>query len=1099
MSTPVGSSSGSSSSAWYDQQSQDSQQSDQSQSNPQPDQSQSNQPSQQSEQALDNQQSDQNQSVPPPEQPEQSQQTETPQKTGQTQPTEQVQQSAPTSTLVNDATSGHTDPSSSRSAAKPTHDATPPPNGSTQQTPQPQSSQQTPSAGTTAQPAENSNHPPVNGPEPSRPPTQTTSGVPIPPTEAKHLTDTYENDRGYPNDSKNATALANLQRNGLRGMPNDAIAFETQQTLNRQKIEALPQKERDKYSGMQAQGINTYESQTSAEDRQKVAQAMDEHVNKPLNKEYDKAMASPQQRVPLEFRAPFGTQYLGSAGQHQTDTLKHLGIEFNQAKTPQEREQIFKTAAAIRHQMQLQIGADITYGDEQTNKQWTEADKELDDAQADAKNRQIFTLGNLDNTAPFDRLEAFGQKAFTSQRNVREFQYQMQNHPERFKDVSDWTSDAAAKTEWARTQILSDPFHRTPNLPPPLPDYRSVPTDDLHMGNYGQELRDRYQLGNRMVEEDKKMYHAASQHGPIKYEYVDAHTPPKPLWQQQTEDVLGRFFVGLVPGVNLITPLIVPANSLSPDAKDGIDFMSGVLDGMLGEAKVPGLRGSHAGEGETGGASAADADGARSGGTVGEGPGRGTGRGETGDSEAGGHGETNDGTGGRPGGAGSAVGGTQPVPPNAENPISSIPEVPSRYVTKAPETLTPDPGNDAKFRGIYRDSQGNAYIQQNGQTFAVKYQPDAGTWAVQSPEDGSKPTYPVRLDRNGNWERNPDIGGKGGGGPKYQSLPGGGRTMYTEAQGRAAYEGYEAGETQAETAQRLGVNAETVGAWKARYAETHNLPTYKVARRLETRWMSDATGESIYHDISNGATLQEAADKYTGGNTLAAYRSGMRHARKNNAPYQPMLESKIKPAPQARPEPVPEPGGASTPSPQPEVEPMTREQYEQIQKFFDENKLSPSEISRQTGVPEPWVEDVEHGYGYYSPSRQGYVEPIVDPAKPGPSKRPLEGGSGEEPPTKQVPPDKGPTPQGWGRNEVHLYLGADEATMGKLPAETRDSIYRWLDGEGPPPPGLQQEMIDQGYTKLTPEMIPQYLKGSKKFTAEQFNQIVNWLNLSGIA
>lgn len=1125
MSTPIGSST--SSSAWYDQQSQDSQQSDQSQSNQQPDQSESPQPSPQSGQAEQIQQSETPEQTEPAQQTQPSQQSEPAQQTQpaqqtepvrqtqpsqqtepaqQTHPTEQARQPAPSPTPapVNGAVSTQAAPPPAHSTAQTTNDATLSP---TEAKPQSQLSQPSQPTGQVRQPASSPTPAPTNGAaseqavSPLAPPTaQTTNSPAISPAEAKNLIDRYENDQGYPNDSQNGAALADLQADSLRGMPNDDIQFETRQTLNRQKIEALPQKERDRYTGIEAMGVNTYESVTSTEDRQKVAQAMDKNVTQPVNTAYGDVMASPQQRIPLEFKAPFGTPYLGSSGQQQAASLQQLGIQFNQAATPQTREQIFEKAAEIRHNMQLQIQARVAQAKAQTDQQWVAADKELYAAQDYAKSMQIMTLGDLDNTAPFERLNTFAQKAFTSQRNAQELQYLMQTQPDKFKDLKSWSDDATTKTEWARNALLSDPFHRTPNLPPSLPDYMHVPTDDLHMGNYGPELQDRFQLADKIVAEDEKMYHAASQHGPIKYEYLDAHTPPKPLWQQQTEDVLGRFFVGLIPGVNIInafTGLIVPANSLSPEAKEGVDFLSGVLGGMLGEAKIPSFRSSRAGNEKLGGGKTGEAGdgktGEDGGAKTGEGEGSKTGEGGGNKTGEGGSGSSSAGAPGDPSKNGA---GSQP----AGNTPSNIPLVSADYVSRPSGALAPDP----QFRGIYRDSNNNAYIQQNGQTFAVKYQPDQYTWAVQAPDSLNAAPYPVRLNGDGNWEPNTVLRLKGGGSPEYTSLPGGGRTMYTDAKGRTAYQSYEDGANYREIGRQLGVAPTSVKNWIDRYAREHGFEKpYKVASRLEINWMSDATGKSIYTDVSNGTPLQDVANKYTDGNVRAAYRSGMRYARNNKSSYQPMLDSKIKQAPpQATPEPAP--GEAPSTSAQPQADYMTSEQYEAIQKFFDEARLSPKEIAQQTGVPEPWVEDVEHGYGYWSPSQQAYVEPIFDPTRP--VKRPAEGPSGSGQPPKQPRTDSSPQPQagpapkgpGWGRNEVRQYLAANEETMKNFPEEFRDSIYRWFEGEEPAPPGLQQEMIDQGFPSLTPEMVRGYLNGVK-FTPGQTDQIVRWLDLAGIA
>lgn len=881
--------------------------------------------------------------------------------------------------------------------------------------------------------------------------------------QAQHLIDRYENGHAYPNDSTNARALVDWQANGMRGMPQDAVAFDTQQTVESQKIDALPQKDRDRFSGMLAEGINVYESMTSASDRQKVAQAMVENVDKALDAQYGKIMADPAQRIRLEFRRPFGAQFLGSAGEQQSALLERLGSEFDHAKTPAERESLFSQAAGIRHDMQLQIQSRIGQGNRQTDQQWEEADKAIYAAQDNARGMQIATQGDFDNVSPFERLTLFGRQAFTSQRNAQAFQYLSQQHPERFKDLKSWYDDASAKTESARSAIQSDPFRRLPNLPPALADFANAKSDDLHVGNYGRELLDGYQQMTQGVIDDEKMYHAASQRGPIRNEYLDAHTPPKPLWQQQTEDVLGRFFVGMIPGVNLLTNLIVPAKSLSTDAKDGIDFLSGVLGGMLGEAKIPGGVLSRESEaGERGGRQSSKVDAEHTEG------------GEAGKGASGKRGETNGE--GEPRGSDVATGGASgngADAPVAKNASSSIPDVPETYVSKSAGALTPD----SQFRGIYRDSKGGAYIQQDGQTFAVSYKKDNGTWAVNSPHKSTAPPYPVRLDSNGKWEMNPDTG-----------LAGGGR-RYTDANGRAVYELYSSGESYPEISRQLNINKSTPIAWAARYAREHDLPApYSVEVFWERNWMKPQTGQRIYEHLSNGVPLTDVADKCTLNNTFAAYRSAMRYARNSGLSDKPVLDARVSEL-GAEAKTPPEPRKEQSINVAPRVEPMTRQQYAQAQQLYDAGQLSPKQIADQTGVPEPWVKDVEHGYGYWSPSKQAYIEPIRDPASPAepPAKKQrVEGPAG----TSADPTSAGP---GWGRNEVRLYI----EDMQQLDDTTSDDIDRWLNHNGPAPAGLQQEMVDQGYPNLTPDEVRAYLDANSPvdLTTQQRIMISRWLDL----
>ncbi|MDE1184520.1 hypothetical protein [Paraburkholderia sp.] len=566
----------------------------------------------------------------------------------------------------------------------------------------------------------------------------------ISPAEAKQLIERHENGQGYPNDSANAKALATVQANGLRGTSDDHIKFETRQALTRQKIEALPQQDRDRFSGMQAKGINAYESATTDADRQKAGEAVAKNVDAAVDAAYGKHIADPAQRVQQEFNTPYGSAYLGAAGEHQSASLDELRTRFNDAKTPQERESVFAQAAGIRHQMQQQIENRIGQAGKKIDQEWAAADKELYAALSNAKSLHGANSGEFDNATPFNRLTTFSKQAFTSERNAQEFQYLMQQHPDSFKDVKSWYDDASAKTEWARSTIQSDPLRRTANLPAALPDFLNAKTDDLHRGNYGAELLDRYKDMNQGVGADAEMYHAASQRGPIKDRYLDTHTPPKPLWQQQTEDVVGRFIIGLIPGVNLLADVIVPAKSLSPDVRTGIDIMSGVLGGMA-DLKISPPR-----------IKPAEANGEKPRVSL---PKEGEVRGAAKGAEGGESGHLGGGKIGGVEGKGSASGGTHEGGTGAGTADRMLPQ---SYASKPKGVLLPDHDNP----GMQIDEAGEHYISDGKNTYAVRYDRDNKTWRVYPPENPTKPGIPVAKNREGVFEPHDEVGLKGGGPPR---------------------------------------------------------------------------------------------------------------------------------------------------------------------------------------------------------------------------------------------------------------------------------------------------------------------------------------------
>ncbi|WP_168790478.1 DUF6543 domain-containing protein [Paraburkholderia aromaticivorans] len=144
-------------------------------------------------------------------------------------------------------------------------------------------------------------------------------------------------------------------------------------------------------------------------------------------------------------------------------------------------------------------------------------------------------------------------------------------------------------------------------------------------------------------------------------------------------------------------------------------------------------------------------------------------------------------------------------------PAGGMLNVPNTYVSKPDGQLSPD----SQSRGVYRDGKGQAFIRQEGKTYAVAYDKDNETWRVRSPEAGTKPSYPVRLNSNGKWELKPDVG-----------LPGGGRpSKYTDELGQQLYTEYQNGSlTYGALATRYGLTPAAVFDYVARYAKEHGLP-----------------------------------------------------------------------------------------------------------------------------------------------------------------------------------------------------------------------------------------------------------------------------------
>ncbi|MEM5342745.1 DUF6543 domain-containing protein [Paraburkholderia azotifigens] len=497
-------------------------------------------------------------------------------------------------------------------------------------------------------------------------------------------------------------------------------------------------------------------------------------------------------------------------------------------------------------------------------------------------------------------------------------------------------------------------------------------------------------------------------------------------------------------------------------------------------------------------------------------------------------------------GGGKSTGGeSSPTPQPGP---SSSNWVPDTYQTQ----VNGDLSADRWFPGIHRDSMGRGYIRQGDKTYAVAYDKDNATWRVVSPEGGAKPSYPVRQKNDGSWELNPEVGLPGGGRQytddfgkeiydarsvgdtfleiaerngvsdstirnylnKYLSahpnlLPVGQhyQPRYTDARGGEIYEDSQSGLSTKQIAERRNMPPKNVRAWIQRYANEHRLPP------PQTR-MSEAeftrVGPAIYSEIANGSSITASAHKFTEGNPNLAFQAALRYAIENRLPKQPVeqawakyLEETNRPAGAARRTDAP-----LGPVAQPEFEPMTQDQYDQILEDYGAGESS-QEISRKTGVPEAWVKNVEHGYGYYSSSQHAYVEPTYDPENveppakrlrtdPAPTDNPSSSSAGPSSPAA------GPSGAGqaagnsgvavWGRAEMRQYLHEDPAVAQNMDPRIRDAITGWLEGAGPAPDGLQQEMIEQGFPNLTPAILRDYLNG-KTLTTQQMSDVEAWLGI----
>ncbi|MDR5839453.1 helix-turn-helix domain-containing protein [Caballeronia sp. LZ034LL] len=910
-------------------------------------------------------------------------------------------------------------------------------------------------------------------------------------TEATQLLSRLDKNPSIPDDAANANSLAGLQRDSLRSADSEAVGFEQQAVEANQQVQALPLEQRNLYGGELAAGTTYYNAAITQEQREKIAHAVRTDIIDPIRRAYLQAMADPNARVQMAFTNPFGSVYLGAAGQQQVDLLAQMGQQFNQAATAEERARIFEQAADLRHVMQAQIASFVDQERSHVQEQWKQADKEINQALAEAKGMWVASAeSGLDNTSSFERLNWFMNHGLNSERNAQEFQYRLSKSPDDFKPLREWSADASKKAEWAISALQSDPFHRTPVLPPLPPDPTQTNIDNLRMGNFGGDLLYRYQLENRSILDAMDLYHAASQHGPIKDSYLNAHTPPLPLWQRQIEQGLGRFFVGFIPGVNLLVDYIVPSDSLSEGAKVGIDIASGLIGAALGEANFPkfsGAKASEAGElkplehvpvaSEAGAATEAkpapsfwqwlndltpkdpmttvadeihEAQGAAKPKPTEEiKPGEGTAKDEPANA--------------------SKVEHAPPVPGSTaamSGSTSGIPLVPEEYARPPSGKLTPDPN----YRGLYRDEGGQNYIQQDGKTYPVKWNENTHSWQMM-PREGSPNSPNMRLNEKGNWEVNLDTGLKGGAPTK--PLP----DSYKQA-----FELYERGKTLPEIGQELQVDPKTARRWIERYVrESGEVRPIQIGSSTD---LSDRKlAPLIYRDFRLGRSMPEVANKYTRGDVWAAHRQATWYAETNHFPTDVIPQERPWRIPQERPAPIP-----PERAPNQVHIPMTDEQNAKVNEGIKQGK-STEEISKDTGLPPGWVEKIKAGNGQYYPQAHEWIQtdnaPEPQPGTSGTTHEPQPGTSGTthepQPGTSGTGhPSTAPTIQGTQGADMGRMDQYREAFELYERGYTLAEIERELGlGRNKVRDGLENYMIHSG------EIVPQRIHGR---LAETYNE-----------
>lgn len=332
--------------------------------------------------------------------------------------------------------------------------------------------------------------------------------------------------------------------------------------------------------------------------------------------------------------------------------------------------------------------------------------------------------------------------------------------------------------------------------------------------------------------------------------------------------------------------------------------------------------------------------------------------------------------------------------------------------------------------------------------------------------------------------------------------------MNSLASGRAAFELYEQGYTVREIGRDyFHKHPNAINSLIDRYVRESGevIPQQVIGSGVMTG-RSDFAAE-IYGRLTSGEPLQNVAYEYTNGDQLGAHRLAYQYARQEHLPVQNM--------PQGGPWRVQwqRPGG------QPPVTlPVTYPQYLKIIEG-DSARIPTWQLSNETGVPRPMIEEIRARDGYWSPQQQAWVAldgpPEYGPGFPPPGENPAAGPAGSPQPgpsgTKRPATNPDPTvaqpgtsgtgqppvaapaaPPSWGSGQLKQF----HQDHTKLSGPVSDSIDAWLDGHAAPPSSLQGELNQRGFTDITPGMVRTYLTGQGlELTSRQMQRVSAFLSL----
>ncbi len=537
--------------------------------------------------------------------------------------------------------------------------------------------------------------------------------------ELDHLSRTYQiqtqpNGRPdvsmYANDTSNAQKLTDATEQDFTGYPHEVARFEQRSSSILDQLAALPASESTFYAASAATFNSAYRMATSEGcheiDRQ--YQTLEDAIRKECNR----AINDPLERVMATFNTPVGAGYLDKAREFDVSQLARMRNDFMTATTPQGRESTFKAAVTLKHNLQARISTAIDTHRAQQSAEWKEADddvdrmlKEADAIVNDPGKRYELIARQLYTSNP-----GRGQDAFADRRMLA-FTQRMQVDPALRDKLSRWQGEAASKLNSygvggpKRYQdILND-------LPPAGPDY----VHDL-AGRYNAILKDATEKHQSITPEERAKRVAG-----------------------QILEGTARFLLGMTPLAPL-TSALDERSTLSPSARLGVDVASNLLSLVIDPTAVPGRVASRANLFKLAVKNIDElADTGKAIGTA------------------------------IASGAADVGGQAAPLAPavahvGIQQRIAGRPMlVPRDYaVDVKPGSLRPAPGNRPGEGGTLTGEGGQHYVKIGDDVYPVRHDKDDSTWWAYDRDNPWRPSYPLSLDSNNQWQVHSLPGLRGG-------------------------------------------------------------------------------------------------------------------------------------------------------------------------------------------------------------------------------------------------------------------------------------------------------------------------------------------------